>query len=93
MAEQPVPLQQDTLSTLPGGGIRTITATVMINDVPTQVQMQVVALADPSGALLAGSTNLDVLAAILDELREIKSALRLQAGVPDFMSGARVPSR
>jgi hypothetical protein len=88
MPEQPVPLQQDTLTQLPGGGIRTITGMVMINDVPTQVQMQVVTIADPSGALL-GDRGDDVQIAILGELREIRRVLSHMAGIASFENEIR----
>jgi hypothetical protein len=84
MPEIPVPLQTDTITTAPGGGIRTITATVMINGIPTQVQMQVVALADPNGVLVDDHTAAHIQFATLRELREIKRLLALMAGVPVF---------
>lgn len=47
--EQGISVQSDTLAPVSGGPVRTILATVLINGVPTQVQMQVVALADERG--------------------------------------------
>ena len=75
-----IPLQSDTLSTVPGGGVRTATVTVNIAGVPTQVQMQVVSLATPDGTVvdqfIALQTNVD----ILNVLRDIKSILLKTSG-------------
>lgn len=84
MAEYPVQLQTDTIGTAPGGGIRTITATVMVNGVPTQVQMQVVAIADPAGVLIDDFATYNIQMQTLATLRRIEQLLSFQNGLPFF---------
>ena len=91
MAESPIPLQSDTLNTLPGGGVRTITTQVLINGVPTVCQMQVVVLADKDGAIQGDLATDDSLSAILTELQAIKGLLGILAGVPVFDTGPLSP--
>lgn len=88
MAEQPVPLQVDTITAAPGGGIRAITALVMLNGVPTQVQMQVIAMADATGRTLADlGTLTDPFEAVIDELKSIKRLLAVIAQEPELLIG------
>lgn len=77
-----VPLQTDTLSAVPGGGVRTITATVMLNGVATPVQMQVIALADGGGNIIDDFSNYNFAIQNLNELREIRKLLCQILGVP-----------
>jgi hypothetical protein len=92
--EQSIPLQTDTVSTLPGGGVRTVLATVLIGGVPTTVQMQVVSLADESGRLI-DLRDLSALAR-LDELcstlRRCETILAHVAGLPDIGPPCAAPS-
>lgn len=83
--EQPVQLQTDTLSNLPGGGVRTITATILVNGVPTSVQMQVVSVADEFGRLLV--PDYDATSKIVMELRRIQELLCIIAQEPDLSIG------
>lgn len=73
--EQPIPLQVDNVSTLPGGGVRTLVATVLVAGVPTQVSMQVVVLADANGAMVDPRESPAWAVALLAELRAIKQLL------------------
>jgi hypothetical protein len=81
--EGQINLQADTLSTVPGGAMRTIIATMMVNGVLTPVQMQVVSLSDANGAILDGfqvySTQLEDLRS---EMRAIRVLLATWLGVP-----------
>ena len=81
--EQAINLQADTLSTVPGGGIRTITVQMVVNGVQTPVQMQVVSMSDANGAILDGfqvySQQLNDLRA---EMRAIRLLLATWMGVP-----------
>jgi hypothetical protein len=79
--ESPVPLQADTLSQLPGGGVRTIVAVVMVNGVPTPVQMQVVTVADQNGVLLDAPRD-DVLREMSNDLKDIRKLVAMLLGVP-----------
>ena len=85
--ETPVPLQADTITTLPGGGIRTVVATVLVNGIPTPVQMQVVSLADADGVILDDFPAYNKSREILIELREIRRLIALALGVPDYTEG------
>ena len=77
--EAGVPVQADTLSTVPGGPIRTLTVTVPVNGVPTQVQMQVIAIADENGVILGQPDEprqlLGDIANILKDIRVMVSKL------------------
>lgn len=84
--EQPVPLQTDTVSNLPGGGVRTVVATVLVNGVPTPVQMQVVAIADEDGVIFDSTPN-PTLQDIADSLRDIRRLLGLWLGVHAIQDG------
>lgn len=86
-SEQPVPLQSDTVTTAPGG-VRAINAVVLVNGVPTLVQMQVVSLADANGRVLQDLSALtDPMEAVVDELRQIKRLLAIIAQVPETFAG------
>ena len=78
MPELPIPLQTDVLTTLPGGGVRTLTAIVGINGVPTSVQMQVVSIAGPNGELIDTFVPVMQLNDILNVMRDIKKLLLMQ---------------
>ena len=81
--EQGVPLQTDTLSNVPGGAIRTITVTTLVNGVQTPVQMQVVCLADPNGVLLeAREILLPVLVDISEILKDIRVMMSKLSDMP-----------
>lgn len=80
--EQGIGLQSDTLSPVAGGPIRTMLVTTLINGVPTQVQMQVVAIADERGVpfeppLQAGTYDKNIYSC----LRDIRSLLSFFTGV------------
>lgn len=80
--EQGVSLQQDQLSNVAGGPARTILTTVSINGVPTQVQMQVVSIADERGMLFeAPVNNAVVLEDILAVLCDIRTLLSFRMGL------------
>lgn len=80
--EQGVSLQQDQLTNVAGGPVRTIATTVSINGVPTQVQMQVVSLADERGVLFdPPERNEAVLEDILAVLYDIRTLLSFQMGL------------
>jgi hypothetical protein len=82
MPELPVPLQTDTVSTLPGGGIRTITARVVVNGQLQDVQMQVVAIADANGVLFDANEDRQIQIAILQEIRDLKRIMAYSAELP-----------
>lgn len=85
MAEQPIPLQTDTVSALPGGGVRTVNTVVSVNGVPTVVQMQVICLADPfTGQLFDLTDFFRVQHQILTEIHAIREELALLIGAPAF---------
>ena len=93
MAEaSPIPLQTDTLSTLPGGGVRTLTVTVMVNGVPTPVLMQVVAIADAAGTVQGDLATEETLHGIFDELRAIRDLLAIIAQVPVLETSSTTPN-
>jgi hypothetical protein len=92
--EQPVPLQSDTITPQPGGGVRAVTAYVLINGVPTPVQMQVIAVADAQGRVLNNLPDMyDPFEAVVSELRAIKQLLGQIAQVPIFDTEMPNPSR
>lgn len=77
--EQPVGLQADTLST--PASVRMITAYVVVNGLLTPVQMQVIALADSTGAILSDLNDLtDPTLDVLAELREIRILISKLSG-------------
>jgi uncharacterized membrane-anchored protein len=77
--EQGVPIQTDQLTTVPGGPIRTVTVTVMVNGVATPMQMQVIAIADENGVLIGQPCDprqlLGDIANILADIRTMVSKL------------------
>lgn len=79
--DSPIPLQTDTLSTLPGGGIRTITAMVVINDQLTPVQMQVVCIADANGMIMDANHDAAWQEEMLTEMRELRRLVAMFLGV------------
>lgn len=81
--ESPVPLQADTLSQLPGGGVRTVVAVVLVNGVPTPVQMQVVTIADANGVLLDAPKD-DLLREICNHLKDLKQLVANVTGQAIF---------
>jgi hypothetical protein len=82
MAELGVNLQQDTLSNVSGGPIRTITAVTPINGVPTQVQMQVIAVADGNGVILGSQPDYtDLLRDNLAVLKDVRTLLSAWLGL------------
>ena len=83
--EQPVPLQTDTITQLPGAGVRTIIAQVMVNGVPTPVQMQVTSIADANGVILDNFAQQDLLNGIILELQGIRNVLCTAYGFPFFV--------
>lgn len=82
MADQQIQLQSDTIAPIPGGGIRMATATVMIGGMPTQVQMQVVTLADGTGVLVGIPDNTAWQRAVLSELHEMRKLMAMFMGIP-----------
>lgn len=76
-----VTLQTDTLAPVPGGPVRTVLATVLINGVPTQVQMQAVVLCDASGAVQDFQHEMAWQDEMLAEMREIRRLIALFMGV------------
>ena len=76
--ESTLPVQTDTLTTNPLP-IRMVTVTVPINGIPTQVQMQVVAISDENGVLFEAPYNprqlLGDIANILKDIRVMMSKL------------------
>lgn len=79
--DQSIPLQTDTLSTVPGGGVRTIGLSVPIAGAATPVQQQVVSIADASGAILDQQAEQLWRAQVIDELREIRKLIALFMGI------------
>jgi hypothetical protein len=82
MAELGVALQQDTLTNVSGGPIRTITAVVPINGVPTQVQMQVISIADANGVIVgAAPDNTQLLLDTLAVMKDVRTLLSAWLGL------------
>lgn len=79
--ELPVALQTETSAPLPGAGVRTIVATVMVGGVPTPVQMQVVSLSDGLGNIIDSFADYNWQKAMLFELREIRTLVSEALGV------------
>lgn len=84
--ESPVQLQVDTVAPAPGssstgGGVRTIVMTVPVNGVPTQVQVQVVAMTDGQGNIVDTFAPDRYEMAILQELRELRKLISSFLGV------------
>ena len=80
--EQGVSIQQDTLSPVAGGPVRTIQGTVLINGVPTTVQMQVVVFADQNGVLTAPPPDSTVvLTDLLAVMKDVRTLLSQWLGV------------
>lgn len=82
--EQPVPLQTDTITQLPGAGVRTIIAQVLVNGVPTPVQMQVVAISDANGIIIDNFAQVSLLQAIVSELQQLRTIIATAYGFPTF---------
>lgn len=83
LRETPIQLQSDTLSNLPGGGVRTLTVNAIINGQPAAVQMQVVSIADANGVVMDLS-NYDPWSDVLHELKDIRRLLAYWMGIPAF---------
>jgi hypothetical protein len=62
------------------GSVRTVQATVLVAGVPTNVEMQVVALADSNGVPIDDVVGASYQLAMLRELREIRTLLAAQQG-------------
>lgn len=62
-----VTLQADTLAPVAGGPVRTVSAVIPLGGIPTQVQQQVVVVADPSGVLIESA--IPILTAMLEVLK------------------------
>ena len=84
--DQPIALQQDNVAPVPGSGagVRTILVTVMVNNVPTQVAMQAIAVADADGHTIDFSTSrMEVLMTmLLQEQRITNTMLSMFTGMP-----------
>lgn len=82
--DAPIPLQQDTISNVPGigSGVRTIIAVVPVNGAPTPVAIQVVALTDADGRVLDFAQANYYQLAMLQELRMLNQLLSTMLGVP-----------
>lgn len=83
-----VSLQADTLSTVPGGPIRTAGVFITVGGLQTQVQQQVVTLADKNGVLV-GDQFEPLLASIADSqlrtlvlLADLRTMLGFFTGMP-----------
>ena len=89
-----VSIQQDTLSPVDGGPIRTIQVVTPINGVPTTVQMQVIAIADERGVLLGQNEQEDqILLDVLAVLKDVRTLLAqwLGASVVDQTANTTTP--
>lgn len=84
--EGQIPLQSDQLSLVAGGPIRTIIATIPINGIPTQVQMQVVAIANADGIFEDQQNPYinQIQFEILTTLKDIRRIVAQLAGIPSF---------
>ena len=84
--DAPVALQQDNVAPVPGtgAGIRTVLVTVMVNNVPTQVAMQAVAIADSDGHTIDFATvnQNQILIMLLQETRQTNAMLSVLSGIP-----------
>lgn len=88
--EAPIGVQADTLTT--AGQIRTITAYVSVGGVLTPVQMQVVVMADATGAPLQEWADiLRPIHCILSELREMRMLLCKIADEPVLVGHIPTP--
>ena len=83
--DQPIQLQQDNVQPVPGtgAGVRTLLVTVMVNNVPTQVAMQAIAVADADGHVIDFSSQptKDLLTLLLQEQRITNQMLSALSGI------------
>ena len=84
--EKPVAIQQDQISQVPGAGIRTILVTVPVGSppVPTQVQQQVVSIADGDGIVwdpLHVTQSLQEVTAAIRELTSVMLQIAAASGI------------
>lgn len=80
--ERGIALQQDTITNVDGGPVRVLQGTAIINGVPTNVQMQVVVLADADGRFVpAQPDNTAILLDTLAVLKDIRTLLSFQMGL------------
>lgn len=66
-----------------GAGIRTISVTTLIDGVPTEVQMQVIAIADEAGNVIKDFATYNLQLAQLAELRGIRRLTAMRLGAFD----------
>ncbi|MEI6598329.1 MAG: hypothetical protein WCL22_04730, partial [bacterium] len=82
-----------TLSTVPGGGIRTEQVIVNIQGIPTLVQQQVVTIAGPDGVMTDFEDIADRLNVIVGKLGQVLNVLCIiaQIPIPDVAETTAVP--
>jgi hypothetical protein len=84
--DAPVVLQQDNVGPVPGtgAGIRTILVTVMVNNVPTTVAMQAIAVADADGRTIdfGNQQLIDLMSQLVNEQRMTNKMLSVISEVP-----------
>lgn len=79
-----ITIQSDTLAPIAGGPVRMLTTTVPLQGVATQVQQQVVVVADPNGVLV--DNPVPVLNAMLEVLKDQNAILEeLRAMMASFV--------
>lgn len=80
--ERGIALQQDTLTNVDGGPVRVLQGTAIINGVPTNVQMQVVVLANADGQFVPVPEDpITALEDILAVMKDIRTLLSFQLGL------------
>lgn len=81
-SERGISLQQDTITNVDGGPVRVLQGVANVNGVPTQVQMQVVVLADGDGRLVPVYDDpTPVLTDLLAVMKDIRTLLSFQMGL------------